>query len=92
MSDDLTCDAPSSKWPQGQRCAQPAQVARVGRSVGLAAILKKEHRMSNHRTSISGLTDEEAQEFHQFWIQGTVGFTAVAVLAHILVWAWRPWF
>jgi len=62
------------------------------RSVGLAAILKKEHRMSNHRTSISGLTDEEAQEFHQFWIQGTVGFTAVAVLAHILVWAWRPWF
>jgi len=54
--------------------------------------LKKEHRMSNHRTSISGLTDEEAQEFHQFWIQGTVGFTAVAVLAHILVWAWRPWF
>ena len=47
--------------------------------------------MSNH-TSISGLTDEEAQEFHHFWIQGTVGFTAVAVLAHILVWAWRPWF
>jgi len=72
--------------------AAATQVARVGRSVGLAAILKKEHRMSNHRTSISGLTDEEAQEFHQFWIQGTVGFTAVAVLAHILVWAWRPWF
>ena len=48
--------------------------------------------MSNHRTSISGLTDEEAQEFHQFWILGTVGFTAVAVLALILVWAWRPWF
>jgi len=47
--------------------------------------------MSNHRTSISGLTDEEAQEFHQFWIQGTVAFTAVAVVAHILVWAWRPW-
>ncbi len=48
--------------------------------------------MSNHRTSISGLTDEEAQEFHHYWIQGTVGFTAVAVVAHILVWAWRPWF
>ncbi len=47
--------------------------------------------MSN-RTSISGLTDEEAQEFHQFWTQGFVGFTAVAVVAHILVWAWRPWF
>ncbi|MEY3468438.1 MAG: light-harvesting protein [Betaproteobacteria bacterium] len=46
----------------------------------------------SQRTSISGLTDEEAQEFHAFWIQGTVGFTAVAVLAHVLVWAWRPWF
>jgi len=44
------------------------------------------------KTSISGLTDEEAQEFHHYWMQGTVGFTAVAVLAHILVWAWRPWF
>ena len=40
--------------------------------------------MSNHPNSISGLTDEEAQEFHHYWIQGTVGFTAVAVLAHIL--------
>ena len=37
-------------------------------------------------------SDEEAQEFHHYWMQGTVGFTAVAVLAHILVWAWRPWF
>jgi len=27
--------------------------------------------MSN-RTSISGLTDEEAQEFHHYWMQGTV--------------------
>ena len=79
-------------YPDVAATAAATQVARVGRSVGLAAILKKEHRMSNHRTSISGLTDEEAQEFHQFWIQGTVGFTAVAVLAHILVWAWRPWF
>jgi light-harvesting complex 1 beta chain len=47
--------------------------------------------MSN-RNSISGLTDEEAQEFHHYWMQGFVGFTAVAVLAHVLVWAWRPWF
>ncbi|MEY3517837.1 MAG: Light-harvesting protein beta chain [Pseudomonadota bacterium] len=48
--------------------------------------------MSNHPNSISGLTNEEAQEFHHYWIQGLVGFTAVAVVAHILVWAWRPWF
>jgi len=35
--------------------------------------------MSN-RTSISGLTDEEAQEFHTYYMQGLVGFTAVAVI------------
>ena len=53
-------------------------------------LLKRSIRMSN-RTSISGLTDGEAQEFHHYWMQGLVGFTAVAVVAHILVWAWRPW-
>jgi light-harvesting complex 1 beta chain len=47
--------------------------------------------MAERKGSISGLTDEEAQEFHQYWTQGFVGFTAVAVLAHILVWIWRPW-
>jgi light-harvesting complex 1 beta chain len=47
--------------------------------------------MAERRGSISGLTDEEAQEFHKFYIQGFVGFTAVAVIAHILVWIWRPW-
>ncbi|MEY4219628.1 MAG: hypothetical protein RL686_2135 [Pseudomonadota bacterium] len=31
----------------------------------------------------SGLSDEEAQEFHQ-----AVG----AFFAHSLVWIWRPWF
>jgi light-harvesting complex 1 beta chain len=47
--------------------------------------------MSENR-SISGLNDAEAQEFHAFYVQGLVGFTAIAVIAHILVWAWRPWF
>ena len=46
----------------------------------------------NDNRSISGLTDAEAQEFHKFYVQGLVGFTAIAVVAHILVWAWRPWF
>jgi len=65
----------------------------VARAVRIEAARphRKEQSMSN-RTSISGLTDEEAQEFHHYWAQGFVGFTAVAVLAHILVWAWRPWF
>jgi light-harvesting complex 1 beta chain len=47
--------------------------------------------MSDGKGSISGLSDAEAQEFHQYYIQGFVGFTAVAVVAHFLVWIWRPW-
>jgi light-harvesting complex 1 beta chain len=47
--------------------------------------------MAERKGSISGLTDEEAQEFHQYWTQGFIGFTVVAVVAHVLVWVWRPW-
>ncbi|MDZ7823513.1 MAG: light-harvesting antenna LH1, beta subunit [Ahrensia sp.] len=41
--------------------------------------------------SLSGMTEGEAQEFHKFYIQGMVIFTAIAVAAHFLVWMWRPW-
>ena len=47
--------------------------------------------MAEREGSISGLTGEEAQEFHRCWVQGFVGFTASAGVAHVLVWAWRPW-
>ena len=47
--------------------------------------------MAETKGSISGLTDDEAQEFHQYYIQGFVGCTAVAIVAHVLVWFWRPW-
>jgi light-harvesting complex 1 beta chain len=44
------------------------------------------------KSSISGLTDAEAEEFHRYYMQGFIGFVAVAVIAHVLVFAWRPWF
>jgi len=44
------------------------------------------------RTNITGLTDEECQEFHGYFLQGMSLLTVVAVIAHILVWMWRPWF
>jgi light-harvesting complex 1 beta chain len=47
--------------------------------------------MAESKTSISGLTDDEAQEFHRYYVQGFIGFTAVALAAHMLVWVWRPW-
>lgn len=75
-------------WPP----ATSAHIARAVRKKGRKAdLLEGVVHMAERRGSISGLNDEEAQEFHQFYIQGFVGFTAIAVVAHILVWIWRPW-
>jgi light-harvesting complex 1 beta chain len=41
--------------------------------------------------SWSGVSDQEAQEFHNFYLQGTTLFVVVAIVAHVLVWLWRPW-
>ena len=46
----------------------------------------------NLRTgSTSGLTDSEAREVHSLFVTGFLGFTAIAVVAHVLVYLWRPW-
>jgi light-harvesting complex 1 beta chain len=37
------------------------------------------------------LTDAEAKEFHKGFVGSMAFFTFVAVIAHFLVWAWRPW-
>lgn len=42
--------------------------------------------------TFSGLTSDEAKEFHELFMKGFIGFTIVAVIAHVLVWLWRPWF
>lgn len=41
--------------------------------------------------SISGLSEGEAKEFHRIFVMSFMIFTAVAIVAHILVWMWRPW-
>ena len=43
------------------------------------------------RSSLSGLTEDEAKEFHTLFVSSFIGFTVIAVIAHILVWQWRPW-
>ncbi len=46
----------------------------------------------NERTgSLTGLTASEAQAFHKIFMGSFFFFTAIAVVAHILVWMWRPW-
>ena len=41
--------------------------------------------------SLSGLTEEEAKEFHGIFMTSFIGFTVIAIVAHFLVWHWRPW-
>jgi len=44
-----------------------------------------------HNQSISGLSEKEAKEFHKIFVVSFLVFTAIAVVAHILAWQWRPW-
>ena len=41
--------------------------------------------------SASGLTEPEAREFHGIFVTSFIIFTVIAIIAHILVWQWRPW-
>jgi len=42
-------------------------------------------------SSISGLTELEAREFHKIFISSFIIFVLVAIVAHVLAWQWRPW-
>lgn len=41
--------------------------------------------------SLSGLTDAEAREFHGVFMTSFLIFVVIAIVAHVLVWMWRPW-
>ena len=41
--------------------------------------------------SATGLTDDEAKEFHAIFTSSMLSFFGIVVVAHMLVWAWRPW-
>lgn len=45
----------------------------------------------DQRGSLSGLTDQEAREFHRIFMSSFIMFVVIAVIAHVLVWMWRPW-
>lgn len=38
------------------------------------------------------LTPDEAKEFHKLFVVSMGFFVVVALVAHFLVWQWRPWF
>jgi light-harvesting complex 1 beta chain len=67
--------------PGGALAALPFSSGQIG-----------EGTMSDNRESIGTyLTEAEAKEFHKIFMSSFLGFTAVAVVAHVLVWFWRPW-
>jgi len=47
--------------------------------------------IDNDRSSLSGLTEAEAQEFHGLFVRSFIAFLVIAIIAHILAWMWRPW-
>lgn len=50
-----------------------------------------ESRGGSQEGSLSGLTESEAQEFHKIFMMSFIIFTLIAIVAHFLVWQWRPW-
>lgn len=46
---------------------------------------------SRREGSMTGLTDNEAKEFHTIFMVSFIIFTLIAIVAHFLVWQWRPW-
>jgi light-harvesting complex 1 beta chain len=54
--------------------------------------VKEAIRMADDkRGSLTGLTEGEAKEFHGIFVTSFVVFTVIAIVAHFLVWQWRPW-
>jgi light-harvesting complex 1 beta chain len=47
--------------------------------------------MADQRGSTSGLSESEAREFHGMFVTSFIAFTVIAIIAHFLVWQWRPW-
>jgi light-harvesting complex 1 beta chain len=41
--------------------------------------------------SRTGLTEAEAKEFHSLFMTSFAIFVVIAIVAHVLVWTWRPW-
>ena len=47
--------------------------------------------LTTERGSLTGLTEHEAKEFHGMFVTSFIVFTVIAIIAHFLVWQWRPW-
>jgi len=79
-----------------RRCGTVTAAALVRAMVacldGLEGLFMEVRRMVDEkRGSLSGLTESEAKEFHGIFVTSFIIFTVIAIVAHFLVWQWRPW-
>jgi light-harvesting complex 1 beta chain len=64
----------------------------MGAVTALGPSLKECQIMADKNESLTGLTEAEAMEVQKYMVQGYLMFVGIAVVAHLLVWSWRPWF
>lgn len=54
---------------------------------------KEKYLMSDEQLGVTTyLTEKEAKEFHTGFVLSMAFFVGMAVIAHFLIWEWRPWF
>jgi light-harvesting complex 1 beta chain len=41
---------------------------------------------------MSSLSESEAREFHSAYVRGLIGYVGIAIVAHYLLYVWKPWF
>ena len=41
---------------------------------------------------MSSLSESEAKEFHSAYVTGLIGYVGIAIVAHCLLYVWKPWF
>lgn len=68
---------PLPPQPQGVRCQY---------------VVQEKYMADKNGLSFTGLTDEQAQELHSVYMSGLWLFVAIASVAHVLTYIWRPWF
>jgi light-harvesting complex 1 beta chain len=75
-----------------------AQLSRQTQLRGTGATTAARPRLESNQmaitptgTSVTGLTEAEAKEFHGIFITSFIVFTVIAIVAHFLAWQWRPW-
>ena len=48
--------------------------------------------MAEMSKNLSGLTDQQAKEFHEHWKHGTWSWVMIASVVHVVTWVYQPWF